>query len=616
VRYITNVWIPTVVFGVLFSGLMLPSPSSPNSFCEFPQINATKIQYGLLADSNCDPVYVEPPLAPVASSQTSPAAAADLSDQDLANVFKLHSDPTSRNIIYLDFDGYDWESGTEWRDAFGVDLNGRFSPGFNMDSNPLSFSKIERQNIHLIWQSVAEDFAVFDVDVTTEKPSGARALDFAERGAVALIMSDTELQQACQCGGAVWSLDSFQNGNPYLRPSWSFMNFDGNFPAAWDIGIIVAHEVGHSLGLNHDGTSSEEYYGGPKMWTPIMGVGRGAGITTWNAGDYPDAVTKQPQPLQDDFLSLARHIPLREDTVGGTFETAELINFQGNAQFEGLIEDRNDLDLYAFEVVGKSSQPTLIEADPWGYSPNLDIELKLFNASGQLVSTSNPLVDVRFHFDVVAAGLNAKMKVNLKPGKYFLQIDGVGQGSPLLETGYSDYASVGRYSVQIRNTKALVPVISKLAKVQFRAGDLVEVRGQKLDTVSRVRVGTAPAEIIAKSSKKLTFRMPIVAGGQLELSNKFGIAAASQKLKVSAARPSISSVSTSAARVGDKITIFGSNFAFDSKVFIGRLIVKDMKVISPTRITLTVPAKAKNGIVSVRGFAGSATSKVSIQVIR
>ena len=49
-----------------------------------------------------------------------------------------------------------------------------------------------------------------------------------------------------------------------------------------------SHEVGHSLGLSHDGTSSTSYYtghgNGETDWAPLMGVGYYANVTTWDRG--------------------------------------------------------------------------------------------------------------------------------------------------------------------------------------------------------------------------------------------------------------------------------------------------------------------------------------------
>ncbi len=43
---------------------------------------------------------------------------------------------------------------------------------FDMDGNRASFTNAERAAIIDIWRAVAEDFAPFDVDITTEDPGG------------------------------------------------------------------------------------------------------------------------------------------------------------------------------------------------------------------------------------------------------------------------------------------------------------------------------------------------------------------------------------------------------------------------------------------------------------
>src|ERR1700753_488617 len=56
-------------------------------------------------------------------------------------------------------------------------------------------------------------------------------------------------------------------------------------------GEACSHEVGHTLGLSHDGrelptTGHEEYYAGQGNWAPIMGVGYYKDITQWSKGEY------------------------------------------------------------------------------------------------------------------------------------------------------------------------------------------------------------------------------------------------------------------------------------------------------------------------------------------
>ena len=80
--------------------------------------------------------------------------------------FKLHSRPGSNRVIFLDFDGHT-TTGTAWNFNYGEPI---VSPAYSMDGDRNSFSNSEMDRIQNAWQLVAEDYAPFDVDVTTEDP--------------------------------------------------------------------------------------------------------------------------------------------------------------------------------------------------------------------------------------------------------------------------------------------------------------------------------------------------------------------------------------------------------------------------------------------------------------
>src|SRR6476660_3756283 len=79
------------------------------------------------------------------------------------DVPQLSSRPEAAATVYLDFDGH-FES--SWKSFSNVT-----SPAYDRDGIPASFSATELTSINEIWTRVAEDFAPFNINVTTVIPA-------------------------------------------------------------------------------------------------------------------------------------------------------------------------------------------------------------------------------------------------------------------------------------------------------------------------------------------------------------------------------------------------------------------------------------------------------------
>ena len=90
------------------------------------------------------------------------------SNNTALDVLKLHSKPGAANTLYVDFDGHILQ-GTVWNSNSGFALLDMLPFNYN-DSDPDTFTQDEVDRIAEAWRRVAEDFAPFDVDVTTEEP--------------------------------------------------------------------------------------------------------------------------------------------------------------------------------------------------------------------------------------------------------------------------------------------------------------------------------------------------------------------------------------------------------------------------------------------------------------
>ena len=386
-------------------------------------------------DGDARLVYEEPARAEGAAASTTAEAAALA---PLSQSFLLHSRPGSQHTIYLDFDGHDLTDSV-WTDSYGVATG--LHPAWSLDTNRSAFSSAEREAVQSVWRRVAEDYAPFDVDVTTQDP-GAAALTRTDPtdqvyGTRALISPSTNaVNHICTggCGGFAYvGVFDMTASHANYQPAWIFPQSLGN--DAKSIAEAVSHEVGHTFGLSHDGvTGGTSYYGGHDTWAPIMGVGYGRPITQWSQGAYTGA-----NNAQDDFAVISGGgAPLLPDEAGGT--TASTTSPPWGTAY---ITTNADRDVYA---LGTCSGPVSLAAEPAALSPNLDLELTLLKSNGN-VASANPPSRAGTPARDQALGLDAGVVLDLNAGTNFVAVDGVGNGTPT--AGYDGYGSVGGYTLSV-----------------------------------------------------------------------------------------------------------------------------------------------------------------------
>ena len=122
--------------------------------------------------------------------------------------------------------------------------------------------------------------------------------------------------------------------------------------------------------------------------------------------------------------------------VAGSLAGATPLDASGTALAgAGFIGTRTDVDAFSF-VTGAGSVSFTVT--PFTPGPNLDVLASLFDSSGTLIASANPTTT-----------LGATLTANLAAGQYYVTVDGTGFGNPGVSppTGYSDYASLGRYSI-------------------------------------------------------------------------------------------------------------------------------------------------------------------------
>ncbi|WP_377490945.1 Ig-like domain-containing protein [Pontibacter toksunensis] len=342
----------------------------------------------------------------------------------VAAVPGLESLPGAEAVVLLDFDGQT-VGNTLW--------NSRFTYGEPIVAAPAFLTDAE---MVAVWKMVSEDFRPFALNVTTNEAVFNRA---PATSRMRVIFTPTNYFYP-NAGGAA-----------YVN-SFTFASTHGETPAfVWNgsikgAGEAGSHEIGHTLGLSHDGRSNpyiEEYYYGHEEWAPIMGVGYYSSVVQWSKGEYPYASN-----TQDDLqiITTQNGFGYRGDDHGNTRENASPLTVAGSGQVspsvnKGVVATRTDVDVFSFTTSGGR---VILQAEPDPSYPNLDILLTLKNSTGATVSTANP------------STLAASFDQTLAAGTYYLEID----GSKGDLGANSDYASLGEYFVSGTVPSNVSPIVS------------------------------------------------------------------------------------------------------------------------------------------------------------
>lgn len=399
------------------------------------------------------------PLLPDARTtlQPSPDAEAAALTPRGAPAPAYESRPGAPVVVFLCFEGAVIE-GTQW--------NAARTDGEPIVVRPAGFSD---SDIFSIWQDVSEDYAPFNINVTTDPAAYARAAP--DRRVRCIFTPDSQWYDASERVGGVAYLSVLGlDGDMY--PCWAFNT--SNTAAAES----ASHEIGHTFGLLHDGqrqktaNSSEggEYYYGhgtaPMRWGPIMGSSYGRDVTQWSKCEYANAVNRSGtgntilSTPQDDIRMIAYYQLPRppfttiapgfvRDNTGDTRATAvpfACSNAYLGTQY-GVITSATDANYHRLVISG--SHTVWFEARPAyfmdrGYSAsNLNIRLDLLDATGAiLVTDGTGNIPATYTGDTLSASFSQP----LVSGTYYVKVTGCGYRNPV-DTGFSNYGSIGLYKL-------------------------------------------------------------------------------------------------------------------------------------------------------------------------
>lgn len=393
----------------------------------------------------------------------------------------LQSRPGAPNVLLVDYWG-GVVSGTAWNDAYNASQPIPYDE-FNVNGaqgGTDDFSANEKSIMYTGWASMAEDYAPFNINVTTSL-AVFNATSESQRARLIVTPTIAWFDSTGQTGGVAY-VGVFNNFTNYYKIGWSWAQ-DAN-----QIGQINSHEAGHIMGLEHDGYSSVlEYYPGHGNWSSIMGGNSPFDIngsfqgfrdySHWNNGTYNLA----NNTAENDLIELRSMLGVVADDVGDSNANAQFLNVEGDS-FMGLIRPQGlgaDTDVFRLHQANTSAvsidvKPAFVDINNVESAQNLSMRVQVKNQSNQVVGQELPNQNPSLN--------RLSFTQTLSPGVYYISVVNESYNTSST-TGFPEYGNGGFYSVDVSggfNSTAPDLVISEMLiqpnSVELDSGEFINLQ--------------------------------------------------------------------------------------------------------------------------------------------
>jgi hypothetical protein len=376
----------------------------------------------LLVERPLDARLCWPAMAAAVSGESAAGAPAVSLDTSAGGVPQVNTRPGARGLIYINFEG-------------GVATDPVWNYG-----KPIAFAPaaLTASGILEAVARVAEDYAPFDMAVSTIL-ADYEAAPVGRRTRVMVTPTSTALPGS----GGVAMVNAWSAAGRTMSstvPAWVFASTPKYVAEG------VSHEVGHTLGLNHDGTETPDgrtaaaYYRGhggdlsdPLSWAPIMGEAYTRSQTQWSRGEYAAANNKE-----DDIAIIKR----KTNGVGYIDESFVGVHaldvLGGGFEVSGVVHHGESSAVYTFATLGGTLNASLKpKVAKYG---NTDLRMGVSDKDGTVWAVSDPV-----------ATTAAQVNVVLPEGTYSLTVNAGCTGPKPWDgysTGYPTYGALGQYVLE------------------------------------------------------------------------------------------------------------------------------------------------------------------------